>query len=61
MGSRRCWAWRMRARWSHWKGVVPGRVGGDGGAVGIACVLVVCLPGLRRRGFARYDARDPQP
>ncbi|MEU0145843.1 MFS transporter [Streptomyces sp. NPDC006288] len=28
---------------------------------GIACVLVVCLLGLRWRGFARYDARDPQP
>ncbi len=21
--SRRCWAWRMRARWSHWSGVTP--------------------------------------
>lgn len=28
---------------------------------GVACVLVVCLLGLRRPGFARYDARDPQP
>lgn len=28
---------------------------------GLACVLVVCLLGLRWRGFARYDARDPQP
>ncbi|MFG2590554.1 MFS transporter [Streptomyces sp. NBC_01166] len=28
---------------------------------GIACMLVVCLLGLRWRGFARYDARDPQP
>ncbi|MEU1217089.1 MFS transporter [Streptomyces sp. NPDC005790] len=28
---------------------------------GIVCVLLVCLPGLRRRGFARYDAHDPQP
>lgn len=28
---------------------------------GIACVLLVCLLGLRWRGFARYDARAPQP
>ncbi|MFG2426740.1 MFS transporter [Streptomyces sp. NPDC048590] len=28
---------------------------------GLACVLVVCLLGLRGRGFVRYDARDPQP
>ncbi|WP_405390985.1 MFS transporter [Streptomyces sp. NBC_01102] len=28
---------------------------------GIACILLVCLLGLRWRGFARYDARDPQP
>lgn len=28
---------------------------------GTACVLLVVLLGLRRRGFARYDARDPQP
>ncbi|MFE7750706.1 MFS transporter [Streptomyces sp. NPDC057428] len=28
---------------------------------GLACVLVVCLLGLRWRGFARYDALDPQP
>lgn len=28
---------------------------------GIACVLVVCVLGLRWRAFARYDARDPQP
>ena len=28
---------------------------------GIVCVLLVCLLGLRWRGFARYDAHDPQP
>lgn len=28
---------------------------------GIACVVAVALLGLRWRGFARYDARDPQP
>ncbi|MDQ0796549.1 MFS transporter [Streptomyces sp. B1I3] len=28
---------------------------------GVACVLAVCLLGLRGRGFTRYDARDPQP
>ncbi|MER7664789.1 MULTISPECIES: MFS transporter [unclassified Streptomyces] len=28
---------------------------------GIACVLAVSLLALRWRGFARYDARDPQP
>jgi len=28
---------------------------------GVACVLVVGLLGLRWRGFAAYDARDPQP
>ncbi|MFI8005894.1 MFS transporter [Streptomyces sp. NPDC086010] len=28
---------------------------------GLACVLVVCLLGLRWRGFARYDALDPRP
>ncbi|MFD4029146.1 hypothetical protein ACFWVP_01025 [Streptomyces sp. NPDC058637] len=28
---------------------------------GIACILLVCLLGLRWRDFARYDARDPQP
>lgn len=28
---------------------------------GLACVLAVCLLAVWRRGFARYDARDPQP
>ncbi|RPK65407.1 Enterobactin exporter EntS [Streptomyces sp. ADI96-02] len=28
---------------------------------GLACVAVVCLLALKWRGFARYDARDPQP
>ncbi|MEV5203631.1 MFS transporter [Streptomyces sp. NPDC053720] len=28
---------------------------------GIACVVAVALLGLRWRGFARYDAKDPQP
>ncbi|MER7760258.1 MFS transporter [Streptomyces sp. NPDC097619] len=28
---------------------------------GIACVLAVAVLGARWRGFARYDARDPQP
>ncbi|MEU3652987.1 MFS transporter [Streptomyces sp. NPDC032161] len=28
---------------------------------GIACVLAVSLLGLRWRGFARYDAKDPRP
>ncbi|WP_327118922.1 MFS transporter [Streptomyces sp. NBC_01341] len=28
---------------------------------GLACVLTVCLLGLRWRGFARYDALDPRP
>lgn len=28
---------------------------------GIACVVAVVLLGLRWRGFARYDAHDPQP
>ncbi|MFB7913269.1 MFS transporter [Streptomyces sp. NPDC056061] len=28
---------------------------------GIACVVAVALLGLRHRGFARYDAKDPQP
>ncbi|MFF4247456.1 MFS transporter [Streptomyces sp. NPDC001822] len=28
---------------------------------GLACVLAVCLLGLRWRGFARYDALDPRP
>ncbi|MGW1404935.1 MFS transporter [Streptomyces sp. NPDC002403] len=28
---------------------------------GIACVVAVALLALRWRGFARYDARDPQP
>ncbi|MFF2009077.1 MFS transporter [Streptomyces sp. NPDC058195] len=28
---------------------------------GIACVVAVTLLALRWRGFARYDARDPQP
>ncbi|MFJ8852406.1 MFS transporter [Streptomyces sp. NPDC102437] len=28
---------------------------------GIACVVAVTLLGLRWRGFARYDARNPQP
>ncbi|WP_424215566.1 MFS transporter [Streptomyces sp. BI20] len=28
---------------------------------GLACVLVLVLLALRRRGFARYDARDPRP
>ncbi|MFC9246352.1 MFS transporter [Streptomyces sp. NPDC057136] len=28
---------------------------------GIACVVAVSLLALRWRGFARYDARDPQP
>ncbi|MFI9624597.1 MFS transporter [Streptomyces sp. NPDC052042] len=28
---------------------------------GLACVLAVSLLGLRWRGFARYDAKDPQP
>ncbi|MFF8918231.1 MFS transporter [Streptomyces sp. NPDC015032] len=28
---------------------------------GIACVVAVSLLGLRWRGFARYDAKDPQP
>ncbi|MFF4094499.1 MFS transporter [Streptomyces sp. NPDC001834] len=28
---------------------------------GIACVLAVSLLGMRWRGFARYDAKDPRP
>ncbi|GAA1296710.1 MFS transporter [Streptomyces sanglieri] len=28
---------------------------------GVACVVAVALLGLRWRGFARYDAKDPQP
>ncbi|MFJ9976005.1 MFS transporter [Streptomyces cyaneofuscatus] len=28
---------------------------------GVACVVAVCLLALKWRGFARYDARDPQP
>ena len=28
---------------------------------GVACALAVTFLGLRRRGFARYDAKNPQP